>query len=77
MASRLQRLIVRRVEALPGGLRHHIYRAQLVAQELARHHHVDEEKAVLGTLAHDIARSMEADQLLQEALCMDILVKSR
>jgi HD superfamily phosphohydrolase YqeK len=66
--------MVEKVEALSSGLRHYIYRAQLVAQELARHHYVDEEKAVLGTLAYDIARSMKADQLLQEALCMNISV---
>ena len=74
MPSSIERLIARRVEGLPQGLQEHIYRAQIVAHELARRHQVDEEKARLGTLAHDIARSMNGNQLLQRALELGVPV---
>ena len=67
MPSLLGARIARRVEALPKGLREHIYRAQEMAAELARLHHLDEKRALLGTLAHDIARAMKGDQLLTTA----------
>ena len=74
MASRVEHLISKRFEALPRGLKDHTHRAQQVARELARQHHVDEEKALLGTLAHDIARGMKGDQLLEKAVELGIPV---
>lgn len=74
MPSRIEKLIGSRVDALPMGLREHIYRVQQVALELARHHSVDEEKASLGAMAHDIARAMKGEQLLQKARELGILV---
>ena len=74
MPSSVEKLIVSRVDALPEGLREHIYRVQQVAVELARHHSVDEDKASLGAMAHDIARAMKGEQLLQKARELGIRV---
>ena len=63
MTSSVEERIAARVEALPEGLRRHIYRVQELALELAHFHDVDEQKARLGSLAHDIARAMKAEQL--------------
>ena len=74
MPSSVEKLIVSRVDALPEGLREHIYRVQQLAVELARHHSVDEDKASLGAMAHDIARAMKGEQLLQKARELGIRV---
>ena len=74
MSSQAETLIARRVELLPKGLCEHIYRVRQVALELARCHSVDEEKAGLGALAHDIARAMKGEQLLQKALELGVPV---
>ena len=67
MPSNLEDVIKGRVDALPRGLREHTHRVQRIALELAHHHEVDEEKARLGALAHDVARAMKGDQLLLKA----------
>ena len=67
MASRAEEAITRRLGDLPGGLREHLYRVERVALELARQHHVDEEKTRLGALAHDLARAMKGEELLARA----------
>ena len=67
MPSGLEELITGRVEALPRGLREHIYRVQRIALELAHRYEVDEEKVRLGALAHDIARAMKGEDLLLRA----------
>ena len=67
MPSPIQNLVTRRVEALPKGLQDHIHRAQNEARLLARRHRLDMEKTLLATLAHDVARAMKGDQLLQRA----------
>ncbi len=59
--------MARRVEALPKGLQEHIHRAQVEARLLAQRHRLDIEKALLATLAHDVARAMKGEQLLQRA----------
>ena len=74
MPSAVEKLIVSRVDALPDGLREHIYRVQQIALELARHHSVDEDKASLGAMAHDIARAMKGEHLLQKARELGIRV---
>jgi HD superfamily phosphohydrolase YqeK len=56
-----------RVDALPTGLQSHIYRAREVARELAQRHGVDEERAALGMLAHDVARATPGGDLLRHA----------
>ena len=62
-AARIQK----RVERLPNGLQAHIYRVCGIARELARQHGLDEERAVLGMLAHDVARAMPGGELLRLA----------
>lgn len=73
VSTRVQR-IAARVDALPQGLRRHIHRVQDVALELARRHGVDEEKARLGALAHDLARAMKGEQLLSKASELEITI---
>ena len=59
--------IAERLEALPEGLRQHIERTREVARELARRHSVDATKADLGAAAHDLARALRGDALLEQA----------
>ena len=63
----LEERISHRLATLPAGLREHIYRVQELALELAQHHDIDKNKVKLGALAHDLARAMKGDQLLQKA----------
>ena len=74
MSSSVEKLIAARVGAHPEGLRRHTRRVQEQALELARQHEVDEEKAGLGALAHDIARAMKGEQLLHEARRLGLTV---
>ena len=74
MSSGVEKLISSRVDGLPKGLRQHIYRVQRLALELAHQHKVDEEKARLGALAHDIARAMKGEQLLHKAQELGIAI---
>lgn len=76
MSTSAEARIAARVEALPHGLRRHIYRVQDIALELAHAHDVDEDKAKLGALAHDIARAMKADQLRTKARELDIPINT-
>lgn len=57
-----------RLIELPIGLRDHIERAREVGQELAMRHSVDASLVDLGIAAHDLARALNADALLSEAL---------
>lgn len=59
--------IQERVDHLPFGLQAHIYRVCEIARELAQQHGLDEERAVLGMLAHDVARAMPGGELLRLA----------
>jgi predicted HD superfamily hydrolase involved in NAD metabolism len=74
MASNIEDQIKSRVEGLPKGLKEHIGRVQVVARDLADQHHIDPEKTRLGALAHDIARAMKEDQLLQKAVELGIKI---
>ena len=65
--SELYHLVQKRVDKLPTGLQAHIYRVQDVARELARFHDMDEDRAALGMLAHDVARAMPDEELLRRA----------
>ncbi len=67
MVIEAEKLIAGRVDALPDGLRRHTYRVRGIALELARQHGVDEARACLGALAHDVARAMKGDELLRKA----------
>ncbi len=59
--------IQERVDHLPSGLQAHIFRVCEIARELAQQHGLDEERAVLGMLAHDVARAMPGGELLRLA----------
>ena len=59
--------IQKRVDLLPSGLQAHIYRVCEIARELARQHGLDEERAALGMLAHDVARATPGGELLRLA----------
>ena len=63
LISRIQQ----RVDALPAGLQSHIYRVRELACELARCHGIDEDRAALGMLAHDVARAKSKEELLRDA----------
>ncbi len=60
--------IQNRVDQLPGGLQAHIYRVVEIARQLACRHSLDEERAAVGMLAHDVARAMPGEELLRLAL---------
>ena len=63
LAARIQQ----RVNRLPVGLVAHIYRVRDIARELAHHHGIDAERASLGMLAHDVARAMGDQELINRA----------
>ena len=65
-------ILERRVKTLPIGLQNHIYRVGDIAESLAGVHNLDPIKARLGMLAHDIARSMPDQRLLQLARAFDL-----
>ena len=65
--SELTSLIEQRVDVLPTGLQAHIYRVVEIARQLARQHGIDEERAALASLGHDVARAMPDDELLRRA----------
>ena len=63
-----------RVNKLPPGLQAHINRVSDIARELAPHHGVDQDRAALGMLAHDVARAMPNQELLRHAAEFNIPV---
>ena len=70
----LTQRIQRRVSALPLGLQAHINRVRDIAVELATHHGVDPDRAALGMLAHDVARAMSDQELLNRAASLGLSV---
>ena len=56
-----------RLHELPRGLREHVERSREVARELASIHGVDAVQADLGVAAHDLARAMKGDALLEQS----------
>ncbi len=78
--SSLPSAIDARLRILPLGLRDHIERSRIVAQELAIRHGVDAAFADTGAAAHDLARSLNRRSLVSEAESMGIeigVVESR
>ncbi len=65
--SELPSVIESRLLALPKGLREHIERSREVGSSLARHHNVDATRVDIGLAAHDLARALNGDALLQQA----------
>ena len=66
--SELVNRIEQRVRELPAGLQAHIHRVEEIARELAHCHGIDQNRAALGMLAHDVARAMADDELLRRAV---------
>jgi len=56
-----------RFESLPDKLRAHIYRVRDVGLELAVRHGIDEERAELAILGHDVARAAKKNEILRLA----------
>lgn len=65
--DRLTPLVQDRVDRLPRGLRAHVLCVVDIARSLARRHGLDEDRAALGALAHDVARAMPGKELLRQA----------
>lgn len=55
------------VAELPRGLRDHVLRVVTEARRLAERYGVDEERAVVAALGHDLARALPPDELLRQA----------
>ena len=56
-----------RFASLPDKLRAHIYRVRDVGLDLAARHGIDEERAELAILGHDVARAARKDEILRMA----------
>lgn len=63
----LRPALERAVGELPSGLRDHVLRVVDEARRLAGRHGVDEERAVIAALGHDLARAMSPSELVREA----------
>lgn len=59
--------VQQRVDALPAGLKAHIYRVREICRQLAEHHGIPRDRADLALLAHDIARAMPPKELIRLA----------
>ena len=56
-----------RFESLPDKLQAHIYRVRDVGLELASRHGLDEERAELAILGHDVARAAKKKEIMRQA----------
>ena len=65
-----------RLDALPQGLQAHISRVRAIARELADAHSVDPVQAELTAAAHDVARAVHPQRLLEEAKRLGLSVNS-
>ena len=65
-----------RLGALPPGLRAHVERVRGIARELAVSHGIDADQAELTAAAHDVARHLTPQQLLEEAHRLGLAVNS-
>jgi len=65
--SETRRRLERAVDELPRGLREHVLRVVGEARRLARLHRVDEERAVIAALGHDLLRAIPPAELLRLA----------
>ena len=73
-APEIRRLYDDNAEARAAGLQAHIHRVRDIVAELAPNHGVDPEQGRLGALAHDVARAMSDQQLLEQAACLGLPV---
>ena len=68
--------IEKRLRTLPSGLRAHVQRAREVGRELALRHGVDAGLVDQGTAAHDLARAVDGEVLLEQARHFGLRVSS-
>lgn len=73
-SSELRAALARAVGALPAGLREHVWRVVEEARRLAPGSGVDEERAVVAALGHDLARARTPEALLREAEAAGLLI---
>ena len=59
--------VQQRVDALPAGLKAHIYRVREICRQLAERHAIPRDRADLAILAHDVARAMPPRELIRRA----------
>lgn len=67
MTANTRAALERAVGELPAGLRDHVLRVVEEARRLAPLHGVDEERAVIAALGHDLARALGPAELLAQA----------
>jgi predicted HD superfamily hydrolase involved in NAD metabolism len=67
MISEQRRALDLAVDQLPGGLRDHVLRVVAEARRLARRHGIDEQRAALAALGHDLLRAKPPAELLSMA----------
>ena len=65
-----------RLRPLPKGLRDHVDRVRRVGAELAQRHGVDMDLVDQGTAAHDLARALKGEVLLEQARHYGLKVSS-
>ena len=65
--SDLPSAIEAKLQALPKGLFEHIERSRIVGRELAHHHGLDPVRVDIGVAAHDLARGLNGESLLEQA----------
>ena len=65
--SEIPSVIKSRLLALPKGLREHIERSREIGRSLAQRHNVDVARVDIGIAAHDLARALNGDALLEQA----------
>jgi predicted HD superfamily hydrolase involved in NAD metabolism len=65
--SAQRRALEAAVRELPNGLREHVLRVVAGAQRLARRHGIDEERATVAALGHDLLRAAPPNELLARA----------
>lgn len=56
-----------RFDSLPGKLRAHIFRCRDVGLDLASRHGIDEQRAELAILGHDVARAYRKNEILRHS----------
>ena len=58
---------------MPEGLREHVERSRRVGRKLARLHRIDRDLVDLGIAAHDLAKALDGETILEEVLACGIV----
>ena len=73
MPTALPTCVSSRLDAIPAGLRDHVERVRDIGRRLAVRHGVDAELVDLGLAAHDLARHLDAAELVERAEAVGII----